>query len=60
MRMPQTIRNGRSRHVHLGERLAVMERIQRGHQTVAEAAAEAGVPEEEVMRWIEVDRKSVV
>jgi hypothetical protein len=52
--MPQTIRNGRSRHVHLGERLAVIERIQRGHHTVGEAAAEAGVPEEEVRRWIEV------
>ena len=52
--MPQTIHNGRSRHVHLGERLAVIERIQRGHRTVREAAAEAGVPEVEVMRWIEV------
>ena len=52
--MSQTIRNSRSRHVHLGERLAVIERIQRGHRTVGQAAAEAGVPEAEVMRWIEV------
>lgn len=52
--MPQTIRNGRSRHVHLGERLAVIERIQRGHHSIGEAAAGAGVPEEEVKRWMEV------
>lgn len=54
MRISRTIRNGRSRHVHLGERLALIGRIQHGHLTTGEAAAQAGVPEQEVMRWIEV------
>lgn len=52
--MPRTTHSRRPRHVHLGDRLAVIERIRSGRHTPEEAAAEAGVPVEEVMRWIEV------
>jgi hypothetical protein len=52
--MPRTTHSRRPRHVHLGERLAAIERIRRGRHTPEEAAAEAGVPVEEVMRWLEV------
>lgn len=52
--MPQTNRSRRPRHVHLGERLTVIERIRHGRHTPEEAAAEVGVPVEEVLRWLEV------
>jgi DNA-directed RNA polymerase specialized sigma subunit len=44
----------RRRFVHLGERLASIERIRAGSITRAEAAAELGVDEAEVLRWIEL------
>ena len=52
--MPRTSRSRRPRHIHLGERLTVIERIRRGRHTPEEAAARAGVPIAEVMRWLEV------
>jgi hypothetical protein len=46
--------NERARFVHLGERLAVIARIDAGAVTRAEAAAELGVDEAEVLRWMEL------
>lgn len=41
------------RFVHLGERLACIERIRAGETTRAEAAAALGVDEMQVLLWIE-------
>jgi len=43
----------RERHVHLGTRLAVVERIRRGEVSCDEAAAELGVPVEMLYTWLE-------
>ena len=43
----------RGRFVHLGERLATIERIRAGSITCDEAAAELGVDEDQVLHWIE-------
>jgi hypothetical protein len=45
--------NERPRFVHLGERLAAMERIRAGDVTPAEAAAELRVDAAQVARWFE-------
>lgn len=44
----------RERFVHLGERLATIERIRSGEITPAQAAEEHGVEREEVLRWMEM------
>ncbi len=41
------------RHVHLGTRLEVAERVRRAELTANEAARGLGVEESEVMRWVE-------
>jgi len=46
--------NKRRRHVHLGERLEVIERIRARQVTPEQAAAELGVLEEEVHLWLQV------
>jgi hypothetical protein len=40
------------RFVHLGERLLAIGRIRAGALSAREAAAEVGVPVEEVLRWL--------
>ena len=52
--MAHTNRTARPRHVHLGERLEVIERIRRGALAIGEAALECGVAREEVERWLEM------
>ena len=44
----------RLRFVHLGERLACIERIRAGSITREEAAAELGVDEAQLLRWMEM------
>jgi transposase len=44
-------RDKRSRFVHLGERLAAIEKIRRGTLTVDAAAESIGVTREEIARW---------
>ena len=44
----------RRRHVHLGDRLEVLERIRGGQVTPEQAAGELGVPAEEVHLWLQV------
>lgn len=46
--------NKRRRHVHLGDRLEVIERIRAGQVTPEVAAGELGVPAEEVHLWLQV------
>ena len=47
----------RERFVHLGERLACIQRIRAGELTCAEAASEMGVDETQVYLWIELHGK---
>jgi len=49
-----TDRKARERFVHLGERLAAMERIRSGEITCAQAAAELGVGETQVAGWFDL------
>ena len=42
----------RERFVHLGDRLAYIERIRTGLMTCAEAAGELGIDEEQVLGWL--------
>ena len=46
-------RPGRERHVHLGTRLAWVERIRRGEASCEDAAAELDVPVELLRTWLE-------
>ncbi len=46
--------NKRRRHVHLGERLGLIERIRAGNLTPETAADEAGVSADEVHMWMQV------
>jgi hypothetical protein len=55
--MEHTNRTARPRHVHLGERLEVIERIRRGALGIDEAARRCGVAREEVARWLEMHAK---
>ena len=47
-------RPARARHIHLGTRLATVERIRRGEVTSEAAADELGVPVEQLYRWLEL------
>ena len=47
-------RLARERHVHLGTRLAVIERIRRGELGCEDAATELEVPVEQVYKWLEL------
>ena len=47
-------RPARERHVHLGTRLAAIERIRRGELTCEDAATELEVPVEHVYKWLEL------
>ena len=42
------------KHVHLGERLATIQEIRAGRQTVEEAAAALDVPADEVRHWMQI------
>jgi len=42
------------RHIHLGERLAVIEKIHAKELTAEEAARDLGVPVADVFRWMQV------
>jgi hypothetical protein len=44
----------RRRHVHLGERLDLIERIRASRLTAEQAADEAGVSVEEVQMWMQI------
>lgn len=46
--------NRRHRHIHLGDRLDVIERIRAGEATPEKAADELGVPAEEVHLWMQI------
>jgi transposase-like protein len=41
------------RHVHLGTRLEIAERVRRAEVSASEAAARLGVDEADVLRWVE-------
>ena len=45
---------GHRRFVHLGDRLLAIERIRAGGLTIAHAASELGVTNEEVLRWLQM------
>jgi hypothetical protein len=45
--------NSPRRHIHLGTRLEVAEKVRRGELAVRAAADALGVPEAEVARWVE-------
>ena len=44
--------NSSGRHVHLGTRMEVAERVRSGRVTAMEAARDLGVEEREVRRWV--------
>lgn len=44
----------RPRRVHLGDRLAIIDRVRRGARSLEQAASEAGVPIDEVQRWMKI------
>jgi hypothetical protein len=46
--------NRSHRHIHLGDRLEVIERIRAGQATPEKAADELGVPAEEVHLWMQI------
>ena len=46
--------NKRRRHIHLGDRLEVIERIRASQITAEQAASELGVSAEEVHLWMQV------
>lgn len=52
--MANTNSNARARHVHLGERLDIVDRIRRGELDVEGAARRCGVHGDEVRRWLEL------
>jgi hypothetical protein len=52
--MANTNRNARPRHVHLGERLEIVDRIRRGELDVEGAAWRCGVDADEIRRWLEL------
>jgi len=45
--------NSHARHIHLGTRAEVAERVRQGRVSAAQAARELGVEEGEVRRWVE-------
>ena len=51
--------NSPRRHIHLGTRLEVAEKVRRGELTAREAADRMGVREAEVARWLESDERPV-
>lgn len=53
-RRHDTATASRARYVHLGERLECLERIRAGAITRAQAAAELGIDEAQVARWMQV------
>ncbi len=48
------------RHIHLGTRAEVAERVRRGRITAIEAARELGVGEDEVRRWVASGERPLV
>ena len=52
--MTRKRRETRPRRVHLGDRLAIIDRIRRGAHTLEQAAEDAGVPVNEVERWMTI------
>ena len=51
--------NSHPRHVHLGTRLEVAERVRRRVVTAHEAARRLGVDEADVLRWVESGERSL-
>ena len=45
--------NSDGRHIHLGTRAEIAERVRQGRTSAAQAASELGVEEGEVRRWVE-------
>ena len=52
--MANTNRSARPRHVHLGERLDIVDRIGRGELDVEGAARRCEVDADEIRRWLEL------
>jgi hypothetical protein len=42
------------KHIHLGERLAMIQEIRGGRRSVEEAAASLDVPADEVLHWMQI------
>ncbi len=52
--------NSNGRHIHLGTRAEIAERVRSGRLTALEAARELGIEEREVRRWVESGERPLV
>ena len=52
--------NSNGRHIHLGTRAEIAQRVRSGRTTALEAARELGIEEREVRRWVESGERPLV